>query len=204
MSAPVGSVNPTGDLRSGAQDTKRYTEHKHKWEFGESFGPGRKTTAHARPAKPLPRAYYRKAVKGLSAKGVHRSAITADRDETLKTPSTTQSQPVTDSSSGDEDIDPPCAAPAPDSDITYSFDAPRGPSHGSQVLGNALDRAIAQFENSATDRLVRDEYEVLDSTGEAMKAAKSKARSRASKGGGAIDEDVDDVDVNADEEYEFV
>ena len=79
-------------------------------------------------------------------------------------------------SSADEDVEP-SAAPEPDSGITYSYDAERGPSQGSQVLGYALTQAVERFENKATDKLLKDEYLVLDSDGEpvASKADKKKA-----------------------------
>lgn len=63
-------------------------------------------------------------------------------------------------SSADEDVEHPSAAP--DAEIAYSFDAYRGPSHGSQILNHALDKAIERFETKETDNLIRNEYEVLD------------------------------------------
>jgi hypothetical protein len=68
-------------------------------------------------------------------------------------------------SSADEAIEP-SAAPEPDSEITYSYDAERGPSHGSQVLGYALEQAVERFENKTTEKLVKEEYLVLDTDGE--------------------------------------
>jgi hypothetical protein len=47
---------------------------------------------------------------------------------------------ASDESSADEDVDHASAAPAPDADIAYSFDAQRGPGHGSQILNHALDQ----------------------------------------------------------------
>lgn len=71
-------------------------------------------------------------------------------------------------SSADEDIDEPSAAPAPDAEIAYSYDAERGPSHGSQVLGHALAKAIERYEVHQTDKLIKEEYEVLDADAEAL------------------------------------
>ena len=69
---------------------------------------------------------------------------------------------ASDESSADEDVEHPSAAPAPDADIAYSFDAYRGPSHGSQILNHALEKAVQRFETKETEKLVKNEYEVLD------------------------------------------
>ena len=78
----------------------------------------------------------------------------------------------------------------PDADITYSFDAARGPSRGSQILGLALAKAIERYEVHATDKLIKEEYEVLDTDGESV----ASGPSRKGKKGAAVDE----------EDYEFV
>jgi len=175
MPANSNSLVLDQDLRAAAQDYKRDSEHKHKWELGEAVGPGR-TPTHPRPRKPEPK---RKLQKGMAAKGIHRQSIVADRTET-----------ITDSS--EEDVEEPSAAPAPDSGITYSFDASRGPNQGSQILGLALERAVEQFESNATDKLVQDEYEILNSDGEPMPAKTKKARKSSASG------------QEEEEEYEFV
>jgi hypothetical protein len=69
---------------------------------------------------------------------------------------------ASDESSADEDVDHASAAPAPDADIAYSFDAQRGPGHGSQILNHALEKAVERFETKETEKLVKNEYEVLD------------------------------------------
>lgn len=92
-------------------------------------------------------------------------------------------------SSADEDIDEPCAAPVPDAEITYSFDAERGPSHGSQILGQALAQAIEKFEVRQTDKLIKEEYDVLDA-GEVLSPG-PKFR----KGGEVEDEDYEFIEV---------
>lgn len=51
--------------------------------------------------------------------------------------------------------------PEPDAGISYSFDAPRGPQQGSQILSMALAKAVEKFEVKATEKLVKDEYEVV-------------------------------------------
>lgn len=65
-------------------------------------------------------------------------------------------------SSADEDVVEASAAPEPDADITYSYDAIRGPRKGSQVLGAALAKAVEKFETKQTEKLVSEEYDVVD------------------------------------------
>ena len=94
-----------------------------------------------------------------------------------------------DSSEIDEPIEP-CAAP--DAEIAYSFDADRGPSHGSTVLSSALAQAVERFETKATEKLVKDEYEVLPLDPEEMLMTPVKKGGKRS----AAHHDEDD--------YEFV
>ena len=56
--------------------------------------------------------------------------------------------------SGDEATTP--------TEILYSFDSARVPSHGSQILNTALAKAIEQYEDKETIKLVRNEYEILN------------------------------------------
>jgi len=93
-----------------------------------------------------------------------------------------------DSSEIDEPMEP-CAAP--DAEITYSYDATRGPSHGSTILSNALAQAVERFENKATEKLVKDEYEVLPVNPEELLTPIKKGGKRAA----ALPEE---------EDYEFV
>ena len=69
----------------------------------------------------------------------------------------------TSDSSTEEDVKEASAAPEPDADAgyTYSYDAPRGPGRGSQILGIALAKAVEKFETNATEKLVKEEYEVV-------------------------------------------
>jgi hypothetical protein len=79
---------------------------------------------------------------------------------------------VSGDSSCDEDPVEPTAAPEPDAEVAYSFDANKGPTHGSTVLSTALAKAVERFENNATDKLVKEEYEVLNSDGEFVPTTK--------------------------------
>lgn len=72
-------------------------------------------------------------------------------------------------SSADEYVEEPDTAfPGGAADVKYSFDAERGPSSGSQVFGQALDKAIERYEVRVTDKLIKEEYEVLDAKQEAL------------------------------------
>ena len=47
-------------------------------------------------------------------------------------------------------------------EILYGFETTCAPSHGSQILNTALAKAIEQYEDKETTKLVRNEYEMLD------------------------------------------
>ena len=93
-----------------------------------------------------------------------------------------------DSSSSSSDHDD---ATPPDPGVMYSFDAAKGPSHGSQILNVALARAVERFEEKETAKLVKNEYEVLDSEGETVGLTPSKGKAKV-------------VHEDGDEDYEFV
>jgi len=165
----------TQDLRSAAQDYKRHADSHHKWENGESRGPGSHST---RPAKTSVLASHR---PHRSEKQFEINRAKANRKRGLMY----DTAEATDSSA-DEEVEP-SAAPEPDAEIAYSYDAERGPSHGSQVLGYAVSQAVERYENNATEKLVKDEYLVLDAEGEPI-AGKSGKRN-AKEPQQAIDED---------------
>ena len=64
-------------------------------------------------------------------------------------------------SSAEEDIKEASAAPEPDAGISYSYDAARGPDKGGQILGMALAKAVEKYETKATEKLVKEEYEIV-------------------------------------------
>lgn len=64
-------------------------------------------------------------------------------------------------SSAEEDVSEASAAPVPDAGITYSYDASRGPHGGSEILTMAINKAVERFETEVTEKLVKDEYEVV-------------------------------------------
>ena len=78
---------------------------------------------------------------------------------------------VNSDSSADEDVKEASAAPVLDAGYTYSFDAPRGPGEGSQILGIALAKAEEKYETKATNKLVKDEYEVVGKENEDAEAS---------------------------------
>jgi hypothetical protein len=89
-------------------------------------------------------------------------------------------------------------SPPADADITYSFDAARGPTQGNQIFNVALAQAVEKFEERETVKLVKNEYDVLDADGESVAAPAKKTQAKKARGMGATR--VPD----ADEDYEFV
>lgn len=106
-------------------------------------------------------------------------------------------------SSDESDSTTDSDAPLPPADVgvMYSFDASRGPSHGSQILNVALAKAVEKFEEKETVKLVKNEYEVLDSEGESLGLTPSSKRSKA-KANKAKTEMA--ITAKDDEDYEFV
>lgn len=92
-------------------------------------------------------------------------------------------------------------SPPADADITYSFDASRGPTQGNQIFNVALAQAVEKFEDRETVKLVKAEYDVLDANGESVASPAARkaqqAKGKASRMGATRVPD-------ADEDYEFV
>jgi len=146
--AHLATPSSMADLRSNSVDSNRVITSKAKWARGEAYGAGRAKDGHAAPAKVKP-----KFPRTNEELRVNRNHKDAQRHEIRSEVGNNS-----DSSDMDEPMEP-CAAP--DADITYSFDANRGPTHGSTILSHALNKAVERFENTATERLVKDEYDVL-------------------------------------------
>lgn len=70
---------------------------------------------------------------------------------------------LTSDSSNDEDVLESPDHVAPDTDIAYSYDAAHGPTQGSDILNMAINKAVERFEIKVTEKLVKDEYDVLGS-----------------------------------------
>ncbi|KAF3901912.1 hypothetical protein ABW21_db0205263 [Orbilia brochopaga] len=47
--------------------------------------------------------------------------------------------------------------------VLYSYDHPTGPSHGSQILAQALNVAIDKMEKKQLDLLIKNEYDIVES-----------------------------------------
>jgi len=171
----------TQDLRAAARDYKRDADSK-KWEHGVIWGPGRADAAHPRPAKSQLAAMR---VKRPEKQWQMNQVKSARRRELA------HAKAEATDSSADEEIEP-SAAPEPDAEVTYSYDAKKGPSQGSQILGHALAEAVERYQHKETEKLVKDEYLVLDSDGEPI----------VGKGKNAIKEAPFDVDD--DSEYEIL
>jgi len=174
------SLNKTQDLRAPTHDFKRDTDSRRKWEHGEEHTKGR-ATSHGRPGKNRFAAKIEE--KHPTEWNIARAGKFLKRDIRLDAAEATDS-------SADEGID---EVPSNDydADVTYSYDAHRGPSHGSQVLGYALSKAVENFENKETDKLVKNEYEVVDSEGEIILGKHAKSVSTATKQTIVLDEDED-------------
>ncbi|KAF6221754.1 hypothetical protein HO133_001722 [Letharia lupina] len=138
------------------QDHKRELDQKHKWALGE----GLPTRGHPsrRPAKPYPTSYsraVRREVEFQQNKAAQVAKISRKHESRF------DHDTCTSDSSTEEDVKEASAAPELDAGYTYSYDAPRGPGKGSQILGIALAKAVEKFETKAMEKLVKEEYEVV-------------------------------------------
>ena len=159
----------THDLRSDAIDAKRDRDHAAKWARGEVDWPKRRPEqSHQKyvlsPFRQPTRAdtspfRVEKAQRRSNQADVNRTEHRANRARNYDIRSGCQSS---DSSSPSSDDNEDTAEVAADAEITYSFDAPQGPQHGSRILGMALTKAVERFEGKETEKLIRTEYEIID------------------------------------------
>ncbi|KAK3058424.1 hypothetical protein LTS18_011322 [Coniosporium uncinatum] len=148
----------TEDLRSHAIEAQRYQDQKHKWALGQAWGPGRLSETHAKPVKPLERAAIRQVRRQLNEhhpKPIRKLDLVSEQHH------------ISGDSSADEDVEEASAAPEPVSE-PVSYDVNRAPTQGSHILSIALAKAVDRFESAQTDKLVKNEYEVLDNEGETV------------------------------------
>ncbi|KAI9704542.1 MAG: hypothetical protein M1820_005616 [Bogoriella megaspora] len=182
---PADSVFSTNDLRSNSIDYKRDQERKHKWARGDYETNNGKIRPRGQSPQVVNSAIRRETGKHLASLE-HREKFARKQDIVGE-------QCSSGDSSADEDVTEASAAPEPDAGVTYSFDAKRAPTGGSQVLSEALAKAVERFENHETDRLVKEQYEVLDGEGEVVE------RRNTRKGGVKVAQTTGDED-----DYEFV
>ncbi|WPH02901.1 Hypothetical protein R9X50_00576900 [Acrodontium crateriforme] len=184
---------PTSDLRTAAQDYKRAAEHKYKWRLGAVETVTRTSSGSVRPHRPSETCfnYKRREIKGAVA--ALQSGVKVARKQDMLDGAAASDDSTSSGSDLEDVISPPV-----DAGVMYSFDASRAPTHGSQVLTTALDKAVQRYEERETVKLVKNEYDMLDADGETvlpspMKKEKGKSMS-------AVAARVPD----ADEDYEFV
>lgn len=103
------------------------------------------------------------------------------------------------SASNSDEYDEGTPSPPADAGVAYSFDAPRGPTKGSQILNTALAKAMEKYEERETVNLVKAEYELLDGEGETVAPSPDKKRKAKPKAG-----EPAVLVPDADEDYEFV
>lgn len=153
------------DLRGAAVEYHRQRAQATKWVLGERHPFGCADTCPAvhdatitpgtkRPLKPQNQratAMVRRSRGRMFAKGSH-LAHKANRYDILEEQASVGSEDDTsDDSHGFSGED----------EITYSFDAPSGPRRGSHILELALTQAVENFEGKQTDKLIKEEYEIV-------------------------------------------
>ena len=170
---------PTSDLRGASKDYKRDHEHKAKWGTDDevrgcvhsSVGldvevcdkctprpPHRGARKHGRHVNSrVLNEYKGVAKKKVFARKAIGNEIEAGTDAPLAGLSDTSS---------DESVKEAGAGTVPDAEVMYSFDAKRGPSHGSDILGRAVTQAVERYENKQVEKLIK-EYEVIEDSSDA-------------------------------------
>lgn len=157
----------TLDLRNRAKERKRDIDSKHKWAPKWAVtgvpvvkqGPNGTVRPRAHVCSQQARAKERQNYLETWSRRNH-----LDRKRPVLNDDSNESQ----DSSADEEVSFEEEAPQlGEVDVKYSYDASRGPSHGSEILGMAVAKAVEKYEDDKTSKLVSDEYEVLDTFSEA-------------------------------------
>lgn len=166
----------TGDLRSAAKEYQRDRNHNAKWARGFAAAPGKRcehvdhpfdggacTECAARPEHRDENRRMGRHFSDLKHKWNKKStgqkttiARKVFRNEVLDTGTSSS-----DSSAGEEDAKDASAAPVPDAEVMYSYDATHGPGRGTDVLSNAITQAVQRYETKVTEKLVK-EYDFID------------------------------------------
>ncbi|KAG6997564.1 hypothetical protein G7Y79_00040g077290 [Physcia stellaris] len=144
------SLNDVAKDQKLVHDHKRVLNSKYKWALGEAVI----TAGHPsrRPVGP------RSSGQG---RALSREKAWVHQHSTTRLPRKHGADFDVSDSSAEEDVREASAAPEPDAEILYSFDAPRGPAEGGQILSMALAKAVEKFETKETEKLVKNEYEVI-------------------------------------------
>lgn len=145
IASSVTSLNGTSDTKLD-QDYKREVDQRRKYALGVEDTGSRLKPVHPRGNR-VDRVY--------NAKENHKAGLNKKR------PAFEDSDAVTSDSSAEEDVQEASVAPVPDADVAYSFDASHGPSQGSGILTMAINKAMERYENKATEKLVKTEYEII-------------------------------------------
>ena len=135
----------------------------------------------------------RREVKGAVASLAHGTKIARKQD--MLEGGAVSNAVSDDSSSLSSDNEEGTSSP-PDAGVMYSFDASRGPSHGSQIFNVALAKAVQKFEEKETAKLVKNEYDVIDSEGESIGLSPvKKGKSKAKAASLLVPEEDEDYDL---------
>ncbi|OJD11567.1 hypothetical protein AJ78_07690 [Emergomyces pasteurianus Ep9510] len=163
---------PDGDLRRAATESKRVRDHNAKWALGirdpkwttignhiagEIQNPG---YTHVRPVLSMYPKRFRQASQRDTGFQMNRKfADIKDHFNEVVNQALYDDGDYSDSST-DSDNALDLSDPANDPDVFYSFDAPTGPSEGTDILGAALENAMEKFETKETEKMAR-EYEFV-------------------------------------------
>ncbi|KAI9786249.1 MAG: hypothetical protein M1839_007660 [Geoglossum umbratile] len=139
-------VFETHDLRSNAVDLLREKTHNAKVAAGQL------ELGRPMATRQLNNAAIRRQTGKELARASHRAHKALKHDILSELPG--------DSSTGTSDNEE-VVSPIGDAGVAYSFDAPRGPGGGSQILKMAVVKAVEKYEGQEFERLVREEYDVV-------------------------------------------
>lgn len=169
------STLPTSDLRRESKAFKRDRDHAAKWARGARVAPGkqcphdlslyRNVPCNDCAARPLLRdgsrnrsAHSFQRAEKINHYANHRQPTVARK--VLQNDLNEVTLP-SDTNSSDDEVFDSSTAPLPDAEVMYSYDAPSGPSTGSDILSNAVMQAVKRFENKQTEQLVKTEYDLV-------------------------------------------
>ncbi|KAI9803120.1 MAG: hypothetical protein M1833_001191 [Piccolia ochrophora] len=157
----------THDLRSEAVEYNRTKAQNVKWALGKreyiERNPMWPDLARRRPKavpeKRPPRSTFDRREHESNTNKLSRQTHVARKLDFLA------EQSATESDRSDEDAHDGAREPPIDVDITYSYDAPRGPRNGDNILGLALAKAVEKFEGQETEKMIQEEYEIVSPSG---------------------------------------